>query len=576
MINVLRISVIVSAVLFAIAAQSNPLGATLTGRVSFEDSSPVEGAVVTALKSGASIAISVVSGRDGDYSFPAEKLGPGEYSLTVEATGYDLSSERHASIKAGAANRTDLVLKKTESLATQLNNAEWILSAPGTDDQKGAILLCVSCHTYERVFTSKHNVAEFETVVTRMIGYAPGTIPLRPQVRPNTNYDHPERFEAVAKYLSGVNLSSRDTWPYPLKVLPRPEGRGTRIIITQYKLPRPDMQPHDVVLDKSGTPWYGDFGQQYLGRLNTKTGEIKEYPVPENKVGQPLGMLDVEFDKENNLWVGMMLQDAIGKLNVGTGQIQEFGAPGSELTDDTLQIPMVAPENMQVDGKVWMDVVSTRGFHGVQRLEVATGKFEMFDIFHDSGNQIGDGASIGEGSAAPARDFWGFKAVSSNTYDIASDSNNSLYFSDFLDAVQARIGKVDSKTGKIEWFYMPTEHARPRRISMDSKDQLWIAEFRGNKIAMFDTKTNQFLEWQLPPGTYPYDVMTDANGDVWTSGEYTDRLIRLNPKTKEIVQYPLPRNTDVRRIWVDSSTRPVTVWIGSNHAATILKLEPLD
>jgi len=32
----------------------------------------------------------------------------------------------------------------------------------------------------------------------------------------------------------------------------------------------------------------------------------------------------------------------------------------------------------------------------------------------------------------------------------------------------------------------------------------------------------------------------------------------------------------VRRIWVDNSTDPVTFWVGSNHGASIIKLEPLD
>lgn len=558
-------------------AEAAPTGAALVGKTSFEAAGPVEGVLVTAEKAGSPIAVSVVSGEDGGFLFPATRLGPGDYSITTQATGYDLASVQKASIRAGSTSRVDLLLKKAALITPQLNNAEWLLSAPGTDDQKGAILLCVSCHTYERIFTSKHNFSEFETVVTRMVGYAPGATPLRPQVRPNTTYDHPERFEAIAKYLSTLNLDSKDTWPYELKILPRTQGRGTRIVITEYKLPRPDMQPHDVVLDKSGTPWYADFGQQYIGRLDAKTGTIEEYPVPVLRQQAPLGMLDVEFDQQNNLWVGMMLQGAIGKLDVDTGQFQVFSAPASELNDDTLQLPMVAPGNMRVDGKIWMDVVSTRGFHGVQRLEMATGKFETFDIFGDSGKQTSGGTSIGEGSApAPARDFWGIKAPSSNTYGIASDSKNNVYFSDFADSLQARIGKVDAKTGKIQWFYMPTEHAHPRRISMDFKDQLWIAEFRGNKIAMFDTNTNRFQEWQLPIGTYPYDVMADANGEVWTSGEYTDRLIRINPKTSEIIQYPLPRHTDVRRIWVDSSTKPVTIWIGSNHSATILKLEPLN
>ena len=36
------------------------------------------------------------------------------------------------------------------------------------------------------------------------------------------------------------------------------------------------------------------------------------------------------------------------------------------------------------------------------------------------------------------------------------------------------------------------------------------------------------------------------------------------------------REAFIRRVFVDSSTTPVTFWVGSNHGASIIKLEPLD
>jgi len=55
-----------------------------------------------------------------------------------------------------------------------------------------------------------------------------------------------------------------------------------------------------------------------------------------------------------------------------------------------------------------------------------------------------------------------------------------------------------------------------------------------------------------------------------------DRVTRLNPKTGEFVEYLLPRPTNIRRVFVENaSSRPV-FWVGSNHGASIIKLEPLD
>ena len=51
---------------------------------------------------------------------------------------------------------------------------------------------------------------------------------------------------------------------------------------------------------------------------------------------------------------------------------------------------------------------------------------------------------------------------------------------------------------------------------------------------------------------------------------------RLDPKTGRFTEYLLLRSTNIRRVFVDSSTTPVTFWVGSNHGASIIKLEPLD
>jgi virginiamycin B lyase len=94
---------------------------------------------------------------------------------------------------------------------------------------------------------------------------------------------------------------------------------------------------------------------------------------------------------------------------------------------------------------------------------------------------------------------------------------------------------------------------------------------------MFDTKTEQFKEWQVSPRwSAPYDVITDKNEEAWTGSMTSDRVTRLNTKTGQAVNYLLPRSTNIRRVFVDNSTTPVTFWVGSNHGASIVKLEPLD
>jgi streptogramin lyase len=139
------------------------------------------------------------------------------------------------------------------------------------------------------------------------------------------------------------------------------------------------------------------------------------------------------------------------------------------------------------------------------------------------------------------------------------------------------IGRVDAETGAYSWFQTPTPHSRPRRVLMDPQDRLYFGEYQGNKIGMLDTKTEKFTEWPLPTAwTAPYYVTWDKNGELWTGGMTTDRAVRLNPKTGQTIEYLMPKDTNMRRVFVDNTTTPVTFWTGSNHSASIVKVEPLD
>jgi len=63
---------------------------------------------------------------------------------------------------------------------------------------------------------------------------------------------------------------------------------------------------------------------------------------------------------------------------------------------------------------------------------------------------------------------------------------------------------------------------------------------------------------------------------VWTAGMNADRILRLNLETGKITEYPLPHQTNVRRVFVDNNTTPPTFWVGNNHGAALIKLEPQD
>src|SRR5262249_5670805 len=152
------------------------------------------------------------------------------------------------------------------------------------------------------------------------------------------------------EYIASINLSSGPKWEYDLKTLPRVTGRGTRVIITEYDLPRLTIEPHDVIL-ANGSVWYTNFGEQFLGRVDPKTGQHAEYAVPTLKPGFPTGSLDLGIDKEGSLWLGMMYQAGIAKFDPKTEKFQVWQLP-PERNKDNSQLNMVTM-SQHVDGKVW-------------------------------------------------------------------------------------------------------------------------------------------------------------------------------------------------------------------------------
>jgi streptogramin lyase len=527
-------------------------GVALTGKVTSEQEPTMEGVLVSAKLDGSNVTTTVVTNAQGVYSFPADKLAPGHYAIAIRAIGYKLDAPKAIDVSANAATTADIKLNKTNALANQMSNGEWLQSLPGDDKIKAALTNCVGCHTVQRIVQSTHDAAEFMQLFKRMGTYSPGSTPTHPQplLPGGNNSDRapiPKSIqEKTADYLASINLSNAETLDFPLKPLPRLKGRSTHVIITEYDLPRKDAQPHDVVMDPDGMVWYSDFSHEMLGELDPKTGKVTDYELPTLRPEEPKGSLDLELDPQGNLWLAGMYQAGIYKFDRKTKQVTAYPFP-KEWLNPTTQASMVSPQHSDVDGKVWTNNQDT---HLHYRLDLATGKFEDLGQAADK-----NGTHI-------------------NAYGMPTDLQNNVYLLNFGGTT---IGRRDAKTNEVTIWKTPLPFSRPRRGRVDADNILWFAEYGANGIGRFDPKTKEIKEWQLPtPWDEPYDVVKAKDGEIWTGSMLTDRVARLDPKTDSITEYQLPRSTNIRRVFVDDrGPRPV-LWVGSNHGGSIVKVEPLD
>ena len=509
----------------------------------------MEGVLVSAHRAGSTMTVTVASDATGTYAFPASHLAPGAYTLSIRAVGYDLTGDDRVRVAAGAPASANLQLVKTNHLEDQLTNSEWMISMPGTPEQKHAMLDCVGCHTLQRVVDSYHTEDDFrQNVLPRMANYANQSFWLKPQPYHQARTGRSEWPDTLATYLASINQSTgRRTWP--LKTLPRLTGLSTHIIITEYALPKREMQPHDVITTPDGTVWYSDFGRQDLGRLDPKTGAVTVFPVPEFKPGYLTGALEIDQDSAGALWLADLYQGGISRFDPTTQTFKQWAVSPAAHPEYT-QESMVMPLHDNVDGKVW---TNNQDDHTLRRLDVATGAWDSYGPFPYPNSK---------------RNF--------SSYGLVSDSANTVWMFDFGGAA---IGHFDPKVGQLKIIPTPSKFSRPRRGRVDdTTGTFWFAEYGANRIGAYDTKADDgtITEYELPtPWDSPYDVVADKNGDVWTGSMWSDRVSRLNPKTGTFVEYQLPIETNIRRVWVDNSTNPVTFWTGSNHGAAILRVEQL-
>jgi virginiamycin B lyase len=527
------------------SAQAPSPGPALTGRVVAPEGGALEGVLVSAQREGSPISITVITDQSGAFSFPAAKLAPGHYALRIRAESYEFDGPQAVDVPERTS--VDLKLRKAKDLAAQLTNTEWFMSFPGSAEQKRALIECMSCHTLERIARSKLNADELMPVLKRMTNYANNTIQARPQRRPAEAEFPEDRARKVAEYLASINLSQGDTWSYKLQTLPRPSGAATRVVITEYDMPRKTIAPHDVRTDANGIIWYSNFVENFLGRLDPKTGQHEEFPYPVLKPGFPTGALALEPDRQGNWWLAMMFQAGLAKFDPRTGKFELYPVQ-AELNTDTTQESLLMPGRLDVDGKVWTNDVRKQA---VLRLDLKTGKYEFIDPF----------------KFTP-------KGRQHSPYGMVADEMNNLYFMDFADE---NVGRIDAKTLQATIYPTPTPRSRPRRTMRDQEGRIWFAEFAADKLGMFDPRQEKFSEWDVPtPHTYPYDVFRDRNGELWSGNMSSDRVLRFDPNSGKSLEYLLPRPTNIRRVFVDDTTTPVTFWAGNNHGAAIIKLEPLE
>jgi virginiamycin B lyase len=575
-------SAIVMALLLATTAASGQADswgrAALSGTVRCAKDGALEGVIVIAKRQKDAILIAVSTNAAGHYEFPPDRLPPGSYALSIRATGYALPPSRHdkpVTISADIAaerNLTIVPVSDPSTLASQLTNLEWLNSFPDSE-QKDVMVRnitnCGFCHSLERIARSTHTAEEFRAVIRRMASYdsdhsSGDRIQVsQPQEAGDGAHWWGRDFRTVADYFATVNLSGgKSGWTYRLRTLPRPAGKATRAIVTVFPIPRPQSIVHDLDVDSGGNVWYGNTSWDYIGRLNSLTGEFSEWAAPNflppaaPNLDRILGVMDIQVDPDDDVWAAVG-GTTIARFSPKSGTwktwdvpvlwLNPFRSPVHEGQHSIWVAGIVAPPT---EGK-WHETAF--------KLDVHTDTISRgIPLFDDKPEPIDPGHDH------PFRYCYMMDQDAAGNFICTNPIGSSLV-------------RADLASGQSRLIATPTPFAYPRRGFRDPQNRFWFSEFFADKIGVLDLATDKITEY--PVGAKyisPYYARPDKKGRIWVSSNGSDRLLRLDPANGQVTEYLMPVYYDARKIVVDLTAAKTTVWLANKNAGQLIRVEVPD
>lgn len=556
--------------------QQSVTNIALMGVVTSGQEGPMEGVVVILRGVDETVLTSVTSDATGEFQFHRDRLGAGEYDVSVRAAGYELLETKTVVIddkKTHSLGQLSLAaVTDPLRLASQLTSLDWVNSFPGSQAEKDLLVKnmvnCGFCHSLERIARSRYNAEGFEQVIQRMHTYetdhaSADRIQIVSKPKPIEGLIwYGRKASDIAKYLATVNLSGgKSQWDYPLQTSPRPTGEGTNATVTVYPIPRQPSVIHDLDVDSKGNVWYGNTGWDFIGKLDPRTGEFSEWatpnflPEPEEGLMRIVGVQDIQVDETDTVWVAVM------------GNKHASFSPDTE-TWQTYDLPVIwknpflGPVRAGEDG-LWATGI-TSAPDGPIRHEHAF----RFDI---KTGEVGEGIMLFDDKPFPTDP----NRVGQLNYCYMMDQDAEGNF--LCTAPEASsIARSDGE-GNVRLVPTLTPNAYPRRGYRDDNNHFWFTEFFADNVASIDLDTDQITEYPIQPRYIsPYYARPDRNGKIWISSTGSDRLMRLDPETGEVVKYLMPVSYDARKVVIDNSADRITVWLPNKNHGQLIRIEVAD
>jgi len=241
----------------------------------------------------------------------------------------------------------------------------------------------------------------------------------------------------------------------------------------------PGSSPHGVTLDRDGSAWFTDGGQNAIVRVDAKTLEVKKWPLPKDA-----GYANLNTAIFDNAGIHWFTGQAgyYGRLDPKSGDLKVYDAPKGR-----------GPYGIHVtpDGTVYF--ASLAGSY-VGRIDAATHKVRVLEP-----------PAPGQG----ARRVW-------------SDSKGVVWVSEWN---SGNLSRFDPKTGDWKSWKAPGERPRAYAVYVDETDKVWIAEWDRQLMMRFDPATGKWDSYSSSSGTANVRQIHGRKGEVWTPESASGKLV---------------------------------------------------
>ncbi len=125
----------------------------------------------------------------------------------------------------------------------------------------------------------------------------------------------------------------------------------------------------------------------------------------------------------------------------------------------------------------------------------------------------------------------------------------------------------------IKQWPVPTPGSRPHDPLAARDGAIWYTGQLSSRLGRLDPKTGEILEYPLTPRTGPHGLAEDKRGNIWFTGNHAGVVGRLDPKTGDITEYkmPDPQAKDPHTIAIDPNGM---VWFTVQNGNMVGRIDP--